>query len=363
MKNTPELKSNIYKVSVITVAYVIFSWLLFLYSHTFLTSTWSLGIVENYNVWYYLLSNTLIGIIAGVFGGMMMVYVNGSLFRKKSFRFAMLTTLTGYSSIFIFISIVVPSFMILLKVNVFGDMTMTFTEILASILSLMALSNYLLWGMVVLLTLFFLQINDKFGPGILLKFLMGKYYHPKEEDRIFIFMDMKSSTTIAESIGNARYFEMLQDVFNDITDPIISCEGEIYQYVGDEIIVSWNLKEGIKNENFIRCFTQVRDKLNEIAPRYKEKYGFTPEFKAGVHHGTVTAGEIGSIKKDIVYSGDVLNTTSRIQEQCNEYKVNFLVSQQTMSLLKDNGGYGSTSLGEIELRGKNERISLLSLKF
>ena len=128
-------------------------------------------------------------------------------------------------------------------------------------------------------------------------FLMGKYYHPKEEDRIFIFMDMKSSTTIAESIGNARYFEMLQDVFNDITDPIISCEGEIYQYVGDEIIVSWNLKEGIKNENFIRCFTQVRDKLNEIAPRYKETYGFTPEFKAGVHHGTVTAGEIGSIKK------------------------------------------------------------------
>ena len=107
-------------------------------------------------------TNTIIGIIAGVFGGMMMVYVNGSLFRKKSFRFAILTTLTAYSSIFIFISVAVPSFMILLKINVFGDITMTFMDILPGILSLLALSNFLLWGMVVILTILF--VAPRYSP-------------------------------------------------------------------------------------------------------------------------------------------------------------------------------------------------------
>ena len=77
----------------------------------------------------------------------------------------------------------------------------------------------------------------------------------------------------------------------------------------------------------------------------------------------VTAGEIGSIKKDIVYSGDVLNTASRIQEQCNQYNVNFLLSKITFDLIPNRKSYDSHTLGEISLRGKNEIINLISLRF
>ena len=76
------------------------------------------------------------------------------------------------------------------------------------------LVQFFLWGIVTLLTLFFLQMNDKFGPGILKKFLLGQYNRPQKEARIFMFLDMKASTTIAEKIGNEKYFNLLSTPIN-----------------------------------------------------------------------------------------------------------------------------------------------------
>ena len=177
-----------------------------------------------------------------------------------------------------------------------------------------------------------------------------------------MFMDMKSSTSIAEKIGNKQYFNLLNDLFNDITDSILSTEGEIYQYVGDEVVVSWKLEKGIKKANCLRCFEKTRETLINLRPYYETKYGVAPTFKAGLHYGLVTAGEVGSIKKDIVYSGDVLNTASRIQEQCNHYNVDFLVSGETLDLLGDNILYEPIHLGNIELRGKKNAIDINTLK-
>ena len=83
-----------------------------------------------------------------------------------------------------------------------------------------------------------LQVSDKFGPGILWKFITGKYYHPRQEERIFMFLDLKSSTTIAEKMNSKKFFELLKEIFSDITEPILNSQGEIYQYVGDEVIIT-----------------------------------------------------------------------------------------------------------------------------
>jgi adenylate cyclase len=70
------------------------------------------------------------------------------------------------------------------------------------------------------------------------------------------------------------------------------------------------------------------------------------------------AGEVGVIKKDIIYSGDVLNTTARIQEQCNHYSVDILLSKETFDLISDTDGFKLMPLGNIELRGKKTKIEL-----
>jgi adenylate cyclase len=92
-----------------------------------------------------------------------------------------------------------------------------------------------------------------------------------------------------------------------------------------------------------------------------QEYDLLPTFKAGLHIGEATVGEIGVIKKDIVYSGDVLNTTSRIQGECNNQKVNILLSADLLERMQLNGEYLQIALGEFPLKGKKERTTLYTM--
>ncbi|MBC8767743.1 adenylate/guanylate cyclase domain-containing protein [Arenibacter sp. BSSL-BM3] len=196
------------------------------------------------------------------------------------------------------------------------------------------------------------------GQGVLWKFITGKYRRPREEDRIFMFLDLKGATGIAEKMDSSTFFEMLKDVYMDITVPIIKSLGEIYQYVGDEVVISWPVDRGIKNNNALLCFYRIEKEIAGKKSKYLAKYGVVPTFKAGLHLGKATTGEIGVIKKDIVYSGDVLNTTSRIQAMCNHYNVRILISSALLQMMKLGAKHISIPMGEIALRGKEQKIAL-----
>jgi adenylate cyclase len=95
---------------------------------------------------------------------------------------------------------------------------------------------------------------------------------------------------------------------------------------------------------------------------YLEKFGVVPTFKAGLHFGKVTTGEIGVIKKDIIFTGDVLNATARIQSLCNSYNVDILISEPLLHRLDLSSRYHIQPLGESELRGRDEKIALFTLR-
>jgi adenylate cyclase len=175
---------------------------------------------------------------------------------------------------------------------------------------------------------------------------------PHEEERIFMFLDLKSSTTIAEELGHIKYHNLLNDFFYDVSTPIIRHKGEVYQYVGDEITVSWSLENGIKNANCLQCFFEIIELIEKTSDKYRQIYGVVPQFKSAFHSGSVTAGPVGLVKKEFVYSGDVLNTASRIQELCNTYNEDLLISKTLLDLLPLSDNYDTKEIGEINLRGK-----------
>ncbi len=229
------------------------------------------------------------------------------------------------------------------------------------------LSAFVFWSImlyiavVIVFTLFFSEISQYLGEGILYNFFLGKYHSPKQETRIFMFLDMKSSTTIAEKIGHENYFVLLKAYYTDMTDAILETSGEIYQYVGDEIVVSWPEKVGLYNNNCIRCFEEIWKIFEQKKRDYQNTFGLSPGFKAGFHIGEVTTGEIGIIKKDIIYTGDVLNTTARIQSECNTYGVRLLISQTLLTQLRPGELWVSKKIGKLLLRGKKEEVVLHSL--
>ena len=177
-----------------------------------------------------------------------------------------------------------------------------------------------------------------------------------------MFLDMKSSTTIAEELGHVRYFNLLQEYYADLSSPIIEHAGEIYQYVGDEIVVSWKLGKGLLKNNCIACFFEMKRKLNSLSEKYEDKFGLRPGFKAGIHFGKVTTGEIGVVKKEIIFTGDVLNATARIQSLCNSYEVDLLISGALKDAISLDRNYLLKDLGETELRGRQEKMKIYSVE-
>jgi adenylate cyclase len=177
-----------------------------------------------------------------------------------------------------------------------------------------------------------------------------------------MFLDMKSSTSIAEALGSVKNFKLLNEIFYDVTDSILETKGEIYQYVGDEIVISWELEKGIENANCINCYFNISATLKAYSEKYQSKYNLVPSFKAGVHYGEVTVGEIGVIKRDIIFSGDVLNTTARIQELCNKYAEKLIVSKNILDLMNFKNDFILKELGEMNLRGRAEPVVLFSVR-
>ena len=209
--------------------------------------------------------------------------------------------------------------------------------------------------------IFFRHLNRLLGPGTLMRYVTGRYHKPSAERRVFMFLDLKSSTMIAEAMGKERYYAFLNASFRDMSEPILDRSAEIYQYVGDEVILTWPLESGIRDANCIRVFVEILGQIQSRREYYLHAFGRVPEFKAALHYGDVIAAEIGDIKKEICYFGDVLNTTARIQAKCNELGHLLIASEELVARLQLPLSVKSEALGQIALRGKAEATALVGL--
>lgn len=183
----------------------------------------------------------------------------------------------------------------------------------------------------------------------------------KEAHRIFMFLDLKSSTVLAEQLGHVQYFELLNDFFGDISQPVLDHDGEIYQYVGDEVVISWPLIDPESNKKSIDCFFAISDAIESQSTHYLQTYGVIPQFKAGVHCGVVSVGSMDRIKQAEVYTGEVLHIASRLEGLCNRYQSRLLISEDMLLELPQTDKLLASSIGTIHLRGKQAPVNLYAI--
>lgn len=204
--------------------------------------------------------------------------------------------------------------------------------------------------------------NLMLGHGVWVKYISGKYHRPRSEDRIFMFLDLKSSTEIAEKLGHELYSNFLKDFFNKLDEAILETKGNLFQYVGDEIVMIWSFKHGFKNNNCIKFYFMVKSLIDNSQNEFLEKYGIIPEYKAGIHCGTVSITEIGSIRKSIAYHGDPINTAARVCAKCKELDEKLLVSENVYNGIINQMDYLFEDLGKFALKGKKNKLGLYSVK-
>jgi len=208
---------------------------------------------------------------------------------------------------------------------------------------------------------FFKGVERKIGRGNFKGWMLGMLNKPMEQERIFMFIDMKSSTYLAEKLKHKKYSHLVQDVFNDLSI-VSNYNGEIYQYLGDGAIISWDVKSGIKRNNCLKAFFAFNKLIKRRSRYYSRKYNQVPKFKAGLHVGKVMVLQVGQVRRDISYNGDTINTAARIESVCNEYKQNLLISGDLYNLLKNNKEFNINSIDKLNLKGKRKAIELYSVK-
>lgn len=202
-----------------------------------------------------------------------------------------------------------------------------------------------------------IEMDRKLGKGNLWLFLIGRFYKPHEDERIFMFLDLKASTTIAEKIGHYKFSQLIQDCFLDLS-VVEKFDAEVYQYVGDEVVLTWKINKGLKKQRYLQAFFAFKEKLKSKEKYYQKKYGVIPEFKAGANAGMCMVTEVGELKREICYHGDTLNTAARIEALCNEYDADFMISEFLFQKTEKIKSYNFEEAGNLELRGKVNKVKV-----
>jgi adenylate cyclase len=206
------------------------------------------------------------------------------------------------------------------------------------------------------------SIIQLIGPNVLGSLLTGRYYHPREEQRIVLFLDLIGSTGIAERIGNVRSHALLSETFTRLSRVVTDQGGEVHRYVGDALIATWPIGTPEENARPIRCLFTCRDILEAASSDLLAHHGEVPGFRAGLHSGTLVAGEIGGFKREIALIGDAMNTAARVEQACRATGHALLISKPFLDRAAIPTGIVATSIGSHRLRGKAERLELFTLE-
>ncbi|REK12843.1 MAG: adenylate/guanylate cyclase domain-containing protein [Actinobacteria bacterium] len=205
------------------------------------------------------------------------------------------------------------------------------------------------------------QVNRLLGRGVLVRLILGRYHRPRQETRVFLLIDLRESTQIAEQLGNLRYHDFLKRFIADVTANVWRYRGEVHRYVGDQVILTWNADKGLNDARCVEVVFAISDSLEAAGTGYESDFGVEPKFWAGLHLGPVVTGEIGTIKHEIAFLGDTLNTAARIEQACKELQHQFLASAEVISALDLPSNITSRSIGGIKMRGIEDEVELFAI--
>ncbi len=208
----------------------------------------------------------------------------------------------------------------------------------------------------------FLGIGNIIGPRAFLNFITGRYHAPVEENRFVLFVDIAGSTGLAERLGGIGIHRFLDRTFRLLTLSVVDYRGEVLNYIGDEVIVTWPENSGAVDCRPLRCFLAMRAALARASQQFEREFGAAPQIRGSLHFGPVIVGEIGDVKRAIVFNGDVMNTAARLEELSRGVDGGFLASRAAMQRFRSTPPFAVRDLGQLAIRGRADGIEVVGLQ-
>ena len=303
-----------------------------------------------------MINGLVIGILGSAFIVLNEIILNQKRIRQFKFRNLVLYKTMVYTS---FLSVIV---LVVVTISRSIEQHMTVSEFInaGKLHYFVYEDDYLfivLYALVAtLIFIFTYQMSRKMGQGVLWGFVTGKFHQPKEGEYVFMYLDLSNSTKIAEELGDFEYNKLLNKFFFDITESITKNYGNIYRYIGDEVCITWKANSKFKLEQAIRTYYNAKDAIAADSKSYMKKFGFVPEFTAGIHYGKVVVGEIGEIKSQICFLGDALHETSQIEKACRRFNSKLLISQALTKVYPINPSMNLVEKGGVQFNGQGKHL-------
>ena len=311
---------------------------------------------------FALINATLIGLSIGLFAGIFELYYYSAKMRK--FSFPVILVLRSAYYFFLIVTTILFELIIARMIRYH----MSFIEVLKSdeFQHFLMYEDFLigiLYASVLIILFNFTRLMYRMlGQRTLGDLITGKYVKPVKQNKIVMFLQIANTANFLSELGRVRFNDFLNDFIFDITEPILAYRGEMYEYVEDQVVVVWNYKTGISNARCIRAYFEAKDELLIKKEKYVQKYNMFPRIQAAYHAGSVIKGEIGVVKSTIKYSGDLMNTTSRLLEQCVQNGKELLIEKKLKDGISLPVIFECEYTGSFVPKGKSQEIEFCSIK-
>lgn len=185
-------------------------------------------------------------------------------------------------------------------------------------------------------------------------------YHAEGESREMsvLFADIRSFTTISESLSANDLKDMLNRFFTPMTRIIFEHRGTIDKYVGDMIMAFWGapLRDEAHAGHAVRAALAMLRQVEAMKPELRA-LGY-PEINigVGVNTGPMNVGDMGSeFRRAYTVLGDAVNLASRLEGLTKYYGVGLVVGPLTREQAPE---FVYRPLDRVKVKGKHEGVEV-----
>lgn len=183
---------------------------------------------------------------------------------------------------------------------------------------------------------------------------------------VILYCDIRNFTTLSEKADASDVVSMLNYYYGKWHETIKMFNGTINKFIGDALLAFFDSKTSL-SENTVFAVQSALSMLKQQAVMNQElKAQGLPAIEAigiGIHCGEVILGDIGGERKDYTLIGDTVNTTARLESLCKTYDTPLIISDACYMLLDDALKKQFSKFSSIELKGKEEHVTLYGLNY
>ena len=194
----------------------------------------------------------------------------------------------------------------------------------------------------------------------LLEHSSDDHFSSKEVVATIYFCDIRSFTTISETLASPKKITDLLNLYMDkLVFFIQKHSGTVDKFIGDAIMAYWNAPLPVQNhaDEALQAALEQLEHKKMINQTIKNRFGFEIDFGIGINTGEVVVGEIGSKgRSDYTMIGDAVNLASRLEGLCKTYQTSLIISEFTKEQLTYE--YTMILLDTVIVKGKHEPVKI-----